>query len=95
MNGSVISLDAHRPHLEGPARCGGCQHKYHAVAPIGTATNMECPSCHRMLAVFVNHVLRGSDDTLHWVCKCGCDMFHISEHGTYCASCGAWKMEAH
>jgi len=91
--GDVVDLDSQRPHLQGQARCGGCQHKWQAVVPVGTVTHLECPACHRTLGVMTQHVLRGDDDSWHWVCKCGCDMFHIHEQGTYCASCGSYKWE--
>ena len=50
----VISLDDHRPHIVGPARCGVCGSEWVAVAPVkGEAERkLECPTCGFMEGVF-------------------------------------------
>jgi hypothetical protein len=85
---AVLSLAAAReertPHLHGAAQCIGCQHKWEAVAPVGTV-ELECPACHLPKGAFVNQVMRG---TGRFVCNCGCDLFRISQTvGPYCANC--------
>lgn len=32
------------PHWEGPVKCLGCHHEWHAAAPVGTMF-VDCPSC--------------------------------------------------
>lgn len=84
----VISLDAHRPHYEGPVRCLDCKHEWQAVAPVGTLW-LECPSCSLLRGRFIWPVQR--QEILHLICGCGNDLFHLTEYGPYCPNCGDWK----
>ena len=84
------------PHLAGEARCIGCQHKWAAVAPVGTRS-LECPSCKTMNGLWTYPVGPEVGD-LAFACNCGCDaltaykrrgLFHI-----VCMSCGEHQTEA-
>lgn len=72
------------PHLSGMASCMACQHRWVAVAPVGTVF-MECPECSRMFGHMVAPVERDGD---HWTCDCGNDLFRVSRDGMYCPRCG-------
>lgn len=84
---NVVSLDAQRPHITGPAKCMCCAHKWQSVAQVGT-TELECPKCGTNKGRFINAVVRG--DYGHWTCKCGNDLFHVTPAGNYCPNCGIW-----
>ena len=78
------------PHLSGQAQCFGCQHKWVAVAPVGTK-EMECPNCHCIKGVFRN-ICAPEKDKKIWVCECGCDLFMLIEKvGYMCVNCGTYQ----
>lgn len=60
-------------HIQGEAHCMYCNHKWSAIAPIGTII-LECSKCHCMKGVFTNAVLPDA----YWQCSCGCCFFVIS-----------------
>jgi len=85
-----VDLDSRRPHLSGPARCVGCQHKWSAVAPIGEVA-LTCPSCGadkggRMAMVVPKEAV--------WTCNCGNVFMLVRVDGmVVCANCGISKHE--
>lgn len=80
----VINLDDHRPSMQGLAKCTACNHVWRAVSPIGVSW-MECPECHLERGAWNNAVLKSG---LHFRCRCGCDVFHISDiYQVYCPVC--------
>ena len=85
--GAILEIVEYRPHSSGSAKCLGCGHVWAAVAPVGV-TWMECPSCGRKRGYFVGAHLR--EDSLHWRCNCGNDLFYVTPEGFYCPNCGAW-----
>lgn len=89
MSGKVVDLgkwkEENTPHLSGRARCLQCKHEWIAVAPVGTAW-LQCPKCECENGRFAAQVQR---DGMHWHCKCGNDLFHITPEGSYCPMCGA------
>jgi len=89
MPDNVVSLDEHRPHLSGKARClnTDCRFEWEAVAPIG-ARWLECPSCSLERGRFLAQVERPGS---HWHCVCGCDLFYCTDTGFYCPNCGLWQ----
>lgn len=70
--------------MSGEAVCANCQATWVAVAPIGS-TWMECPECHCMKGNFTHPSLRKED---LYTCRCGCDVFRMTQYGTYCVNCG-------
>jgi len=88
MDEKVVSLQEYReaqePHLSGPARCPSCQHTWTAVAPVGTVSGLECPSCHRNTGYMEAEVVPKE----RWMCQCGCDIFRLSPTSILCVSCG-------
>jgi len=91
--GDVIDLQAERenrtPHVSGKAHCVRCQHKWVAVAPVGT-TWLECPNCQSMMGTYSYRLeIPGP----HFTCSCGNDLFHIHADGAYCPNCGHWKSD--
>lgn len=85
---NLIDLQAERekrtPHAQGKTRCVVCEHESQAVAPLGVHW-MECAQCHLLKSTWVNPFRRGK---LAWTCRCGCDVFGISERLIYCQHCG-------
>lgn len=71
-------------HLEGPAKCIGCQHTWQADVEAGTIW-IECPSCGLEKGVFAVPFIGPS--TLR-VCNCGNDLFYVGLDGHFCANCG-------
>lgn len=93
--GEVINIkqeDRNSPevcHLSGPCRCLVCGHKWMGVAPVGTVSRLECPSCGGEHGFF--EVPPGlQDGTSRFVCNCGCDNFYILQDGYCCVRC-AWE----
>jgi len=82
----VISLDEHRPHLSGKARCIACGHEEVCVAPLGV-TWMECGKCHTDHMTWSAQVER---DEPHWHCNCGNNLFYVTPEGWYCPMCGVY-----
>jgi Zn finger protein HypA/HybF involved in hydrogenase expression len=88
----VIILDGVRrkrqedaPHLQGPAKCVQCDHKWEGVAPVGVIT-LQCPSCFSNKGVFTQFVEYKEP---HWQCDCGNQFFAIGQdRGVYCPHCG-------
>lgn len=76
------------PHLSGKAKCMQCKHEWVAVCPAGTDW-LECPKCHSMKGFMKYHCDR--DDSAHWTCNCGNDLFFILPEGTLCPNCGTWQ----
>lgn len=71
--------------MTGEVRCLTCKHAWVAVAPIGTSW-MDCPECGHHNATWYAKTVK---DGAHWVCNCGCMVFHISPiWQVYCAYCG-------
>ncbi len=75
------------PHLSGEAVCLACEHKWVAVAPVGTVW-MECPSCSLERGRYLGAVNVGGE---HWRCHCGNDLFRVTKSGMYCPNCGEWQ----
>ena len=81
---NVTSLDDHRPHITGQARCSKCKHEWAAVVPEsadqGTLT---CPECKSYFGAFLGPML----PEVRFVCKCGGDLFYLSPEGHVCHAC--------
>lgn len=76
--------DKQEPHLSGEAFCGGCSHKWVAVAPVGT-THLDCPACGRLWGAFKNVV----EPEVAWTCiNCGEQLFFLTQSGAMCRRCG-------
>ena len=91
MTAKVLSLDAHRPHLSGRARCTACEHEWVAVAPVGTVW-LDCPECGTERGLMV-YPVGPQDGELEYQCNCGGYVFGIRSNETgdvwiYCVSCG-------
>lgn len=72
------------PHLNGSARCMGCQHRWVAASPVGVVSGLECPECGSMKGCLLHEVIDGD----LYVCGCGNDLMRINPQGAYCANCG-------
>lgn len=90
MNGKVVSLDKHRPRLEGVAKCLACQHEWEAMVPIGSVW-LICPKCKLERGRFIYHMMR--EEYQHWSCTCGNDLFYITRDGEYCPNCAKWRVD--
>ena len=73
--------------IRGNALCVACNHKWEATAPVGTVW-LECPECTAVRARFIQPIERYG---MHWICACGCDLFHATTEGYYCPNCGEWQ----
>lgn len=82
----AAAREARQPYNEGPARCLGCDHTWHAVAPVGLVT-FECPACHRYQGAFVGLIFPPEDQQL-WVCGCGGQFFVLTTRAPQCVLCG-------
>lgn len=76
------------PHMQGPARCVACGHKWEAVAPVGTK-QLQCPKCHTLKGLFMNPVAPSENQI--WTCACGCQLFFIGPKYMHCYQCGIIK----
>lgn len=85
---NVIPFTISDQQLSGMAQCLGCQHKWAAVAPVGSVW-LECPSCSTEKGRYISHAERLED---HWECDCGNDLFHATRNGVYCPNCGVWQV---
>jgi Zn finger protein HypA/HybF involved in hydrogenase expression len=85
---NVVSLDDHRPHISGTAKCMDCGHEWPAVAPIGVCT-LECPKCGTMRGTWKFDVSR---DEPYWTCNCGNKLFYMTPEGMFCPRCGDWQV---
>lgn len=84
--GNVVSLDSRRPHISGVARCLECGHEHAAVAPVGV-TDMECPACGLMRAVWWSSPW---PEDGWWQCDCGGAAFAVNTiRQTVCLRCGS------
>ena len=86
MSSNIIDLDAHRPHIQGPAKCLHCNHEWQTVALAGVI-NVMCPSCGLMKGIF-NGIIAPPEDREVWVCGCGNDLFRITRDASICIQCG-------
>jgi hypothetical protein len=73
-------------HLEGPALCLVCDHRWEAVVPPGTVW-LECPSCRTEKGVFTGPCYPHEGGYL-WRCNCGCELFQITPSALRCYHCG-------
>jgi Zn finger protein HypA/HybF involved in hydrogenase expression len=80
---TAIRQDCH-VHLN-VADCMQCQHEFYVAQEPGQEW-YRCPSCHTEKAR-VRYAYRRPEPTL--VCKCGNQLFAITEKGIYCPNCGA------
>lgn len=71
------------PHIQGPCRCGACQHEWEGAAPVGVV-HTECPNCHRFWGVFKNAI----EPDQAWRCNCGEQLFWLTPTGAMCRRCG-------
>ena len=72
--------------LEGPARCHGCGHEWHAVVPPGVVW-LECPACRDEKGRMRGPVL--PDETREvWTCHCGSQAFALFRSEWMCYGCG-------
>lgn len=77
------------PHTSGEAVCVFCQHKWQAVAPVGT-TDLECPECQRNGGVWLFHFMPAEGDM--FVCNCGNFLFILQSTGRkLCVGCGVFS----
>lgn len=87
MTNKIISMqeykDSKEPHIEGPATCLECDHKWHTVAPAGVV-QLECPECSLFKGIFISIVL----PDMAYTCPCGCILFCMSVTGALCIICG-------
>lgn len=84
------------PHMDGDAKCIGCGHQWHAVAPVGV-WQLECPSCETMKGVF-QHPVGAMDGDLLFACVCGCEALTAYQRaGRFwlrCMACGTDHTDA-
>ena len=73
------------PHLSGMAQCLGCQHRWAAVAPIGTF-QIQCPQCSTLKGVWT-YPAGLPDGTARWTCVCGNDLFFVLADRLVCGHC--------
>jgi hypothetical protein len=83
MAAEVIDFNAYKPHMEGPALCLACKHKWQAVSPLGVF-NFECPSCQSFKGTYEGMVHKYPA----WECSCGCRYFGITPEQLFCINCG-------
>lgn len=86
--GNVVSLNDHRPHNFGPAKCLGCKHEWYAVVLAPEKECLECPECGKFKGEFVGNC-SPPEDELIYQCQCGCDQWFVLKHGVFCRGCGA------
>jgi hypothetical protein len=80
--------EAKHPHATGEAFCMRCDHKWTAVAPVGT-TVLECPDCKAMAGQF--KFLCAPSANVR-TCECGNQFFYITQEGHFCPNCGVWQL---
>lgn len=90
--GKVVNMDDHRKSrdgwLSGVARCYQCKHMWVEVKPADASLWTQCPRCGAEKGFLVHPVEKEGD---HWMCDCGCDVFHLTRYGPYCPICGRWN----
>ncbi len=77
------------PHAAGQAFCVACNHEWTAVAPVGVEDDLECPVCHRCTGRYKFPF--GPSEEKVWTCKCGCQLFYMTERGHLCPGCGDYR----
>jgi hypothetical protein len=82
--GDLINIADHKPHLSGIAKCLQCGHEWEAVAPVGSASCLECENCHTYKGVMKG---LASPDVMY-MCNCGNDVFYVGPDGPMCCLCG-------
>jgi transcription elongation factor Elf1 len=85
---NILEFKRKEEHVSGNALCLICDHKWVAVAPVGTQA-LECPSCHTIKGVFTQLVSRQTEDHLQCGC-CGSEFYAITPKGPYCINCGKY-----
>lgn len=92
LKAKVVDLKAYKlslkPHVEGPAICLYCEHRWRAVTPVGTF-EMECPSCGLFKGVWVGLF---SPETM-FQCACGGLHFTVTHGAIACVICGKHHKE--
>lgn len=74
------------PHVEGPAKCLACGHKWEAFVLLEENTfGIPCPECKLERGEFV-YGLAPSDPI--YICPCGNDLFYVTPSGPFCLKCG-------
>jgi len=89
---NVVAFTKHTPkdpHGAGEAFCLGCNHKWVAVAPVGT-TQLECPECHTMKGHW-KFEFYPSEEQFVRECNCGNQLFYLTPEGHLCANCGIYQ----
>lgn len=84
----ILEFKRKEEHVSGSAVCILCDHKWVAVAEVGTAA-LECPACHTMKGVFTQLIGRQTEDHLQCGC-CGSEFYAITPKGAYCVNCGKY-----
>jgi hypothetical protein len=82
----AVSDDADR-HIEGPAFCGACGHKWQGAVPVGEV-HLECPECKRYWGLFENAI----EPKVAWRCDCGEHLFWLVPEGVQCRKCGEFQV---
>lgn len=82
----VVSLDDHRPHSSGHARCLHCQHEWQAVSPVGY-DYFQCPQCELHKGIYVGLTI---PPTVMICAGSNCEsyFFAIDPCGPICILCG-------
>lgn len=83
MADNVVGINSLKPHMTGEAICLHCNHKWVAVAEVGTRA-LDCPECRLSKGVYVGV----ASPSTAYQCGCGCMHFFISLDGYICALCG-------
>ncbi len=93
MSGEIVTLsearqarEAEQPHLTGDAKCLACRHIWTAVAPVGSTSSLQCPSCGTDRGVFAGAITPPGGHV--WRCDCGNDTFNLTPAGALCLGCG-------
>lgn len=90
MSNNIVSINANKPQIKGPARCHSCRHTWEAVGLCGDEANvggLECPGCGLNKGEFT-HVAMPEDSTQIFLCGCGYDLFFVTLNGVFCPGCG-------
>lgn len=87
----VVDLAAARaersPHLSGEAQCLECQHRWVAVAPIGTV-QLECPACRSARGIW-RYPVGLEPPQVRFICnQCDNDIFQVQPDAYFCIRCG-------
>jgi len=89
--GNVVDLQSEReardPHVDGLAHCGACGYQWHTVVPAGVTVGLECAECGSMRGM-LTHPVDNIGDRNRWECKCGNQLFFVTEDSIICHQCG-------